>query len=75
MKELEHPDPDIFRMCKLYLSRLVRHVAPDFAVPGDDWFHLGLVWLTASCEQIFQTLQPSRKKDTSQERPSSARGK
>ena len=35
MKEVEHPDPDIFRMCKLYLCRTVKRIAPEFAVLGE----------------------------------------
>ena len=66
MKEVEHPDPDIFRMCELYLCCTARRIGLDFAE---------LVWLTTLCEQIFPTLRPSQKKDTSQERLSSAREK
>jgi hypothetical protein len=32
MKMVDHPDPDIFRMCKLLLCRMVRSTVPDFAV-------------------------------------------
>ena len=34
MKEVDHPDLDIFRMCKLHLCHTVRSIIPEFAVLG-----------------------------------------